>query len=55
MNYEYMKYEFFIQQKVYKSLRLPEEYYSYFVLFIVAHDEANSVHCRYILIIIFHT
>ncbi|XP_060819635.1 sorting nexin-17 [Bombus pascuorum] len=33
-----------VLEKVYKSLRLPEEYYSYFVLFIVAHDEANSVH-----------
>ncbi|KAK9306931.1 hypothetical protein QLX08_002559 [Tetragonisca angustula] len=30
--------------EVYKNLRLSEQYYSYFVLFIVAQDETNGIH-----------
>lgn len=33
-----------VLKKVYKQLKLSEQYYSYFVLFIVAQDEANSIH-----------
>ncbi|XP_076246774.1 sorting nexin 17 [Calliopsis andreniformis] len=33
-----------ILKKVYKYLRLPEQYHSYFALFIVAQDEDNSVY-----------
>ncbi|CAK9802462.1 Sorting nexin-17 [Anthophora quadrimaculata] len=33
-----------VLKKVYKHLKLPDQYYSYFALFIVAQDEANSVY-----------
>ncbi|KZC06151.1 PREDICTED: sorting nexin-17 [Dufourea novaeangliae] len=33
-----------VLKKVYKHLKLPEEYYSYFALFIVAQDEGNIVY-----------
>ncbi|KAF3427754.1 hypothetical protein E2986_05278 [Frieseomelitta varia] len=33
-----------VLEKVYKNLRLSEQYYSYFVLFIVAQDETNGIH-----------
>ncbi|XP_076662486.1 sorting nexin 17 [Halictus rubicundus] len=33
-----------VLKKVYKHLKLPEQYYSYFALFIVAQNEGNSVY-----------
>ncbi|KOC70709.1 Sorting nexin-17 [Habropoda laboriosa] len=33
-----------VLKKVYKHLKLPDQYHSYFALFIVAQDEANSVY-----------
>ncbi|XP_076753254.1 sorting nexin 17 [Xylocopa sonorina] len=33
-----------VLKKIYKHLRLPEQYYCYFALFIVVQDEAHSVH-----------
>ncbi|XP_076178901.1 sorting nexin 17 [Ptiloglossa arizonensis] len=37
-------YSGIVLKKVYKHLKLPEQYYLYFALFIVAQDEGNSVY-----------
>lgn len=46
---------FFFKQKLCKHLKLPDQYHSYFALFIVAQDEDNSIYCKSAFILLYFT